>query len=180
MATFDEYKAKAEHALESLHTQLDELRVQADLAQAEARDRFEAAIDVLRHRQAQLKADLERAKAESGSTWQALAKQLEAGVDEAGDAFAKLATEIDAALGIDEDEHAAKTRIANARSEVPLGERVKFFARLVAAARVAESRAGPPDRTGGRGGRRPPDKSWPGASCRARRSGGPASSGRAR
>jgi hypothetical protein len=99
MASFDDYKAKAEHALESLHTQLDELRVQADLAQAEARDRFEAAIDTLRHRQAQLKADLERAKAEGGGTWQALAKKLEAGVDEAGDAFTKLATEIDAALG---------------------------------------------------------------------------------
>ena len=99
MATFDEYKQKAEHALESLRTQLDELRVQADLAQAEARDRFETAIDALRHRQAELKASLERAKAESGGTWQALAKQLEAGVDEAGDAFTKLAGEIDTALG---------------------------------------------------------------------------------
>ena len=99
MASFDDYKEKAEHALESLHTQLDELRVQATLAQAEASDRFEAAIDALRHRQAQLKADLERAKADSGGTWQALAQRLEAGVDEAGDAFTKLATEIDAALG---------------------------------------------------------------------------------
>ena len=99
MATFDEYRDKAEQALTSLHTQLDELRVQADLAQAEARDRFETAIDALRHRQAELKANLGRAKAESGGTWQALAKQLEAGVDDIGDAFTKLASEVDAALG---------------------------------------------------------------------------------
>jgi hypothetical protein len=99
MATFDDYKEKAEQALSSLHTQLDELRVQADLAQAEARDRFEAAIDGLRHQYAELKARLERAKAEGGGTWQALAKQLEEGVDDIGDAFDKLATEVDSALG---------------------------------------------------------------------------------
>jgi hypothetical protein len=99
MAGFDDYKQKAEHALEGLRTQLDELRVQANLAQAEARDRFEAAIDVLRHREAELKVSLERAKDETGGTWHALAKQVETGVDEMGDAFGKLAGEIDAALG---------------------------------------------------------------------------------
>ncbi len=98
MATFDQYQAKAKEALETLRAQLDELRVQADLAQAEARDKYEDAIDALRRRQSDLRARLDRAKDESGDTWQAIAKQVEAGVDEIGDAFTKLAAEIDTAL----------------------------------------------------------------------------------
>ena len=40
---------------------------------------------------------------------------------------------------VDEDEHAAKSRIVDARAEIPGGERVELFARCVAAARVAEA-----------------------------------------
>jgi len=41
MATQDEYRAKAREALEKLQQQIDELKVQANLAGAEARDRFD-------------------------------------------------------------------------------------------------------------------------------------------
>jgi hypothetical protein len=96
MATQDEYRAKARDALEKLQQQMDELRVQANLAGADARDRFEKAIDTLRKRQAELKVSLDRAAEKSGDAWKTTAKQFEEGFDSIGDAFSTLADEIDA------------------------------------------------------------------------------------
>src|SRR5262249_25708261 len=98
MATQEEYRAKARGALEKLQQQIDELRVQAHLAGAEARERFERAIDALRKRQAELKVSLDRAAEKSGDAWKSAAKQLEDGFDGIGDAFSSLADEIDANL----------------------------------------------------------------------------------
>ena len=98
MATQDEYRAKARDALDKLQTQIDELRVQANLAGAEARDRFEKAIDALRKRQAEAKVSLDRAAEMSGDAWKSTAKQIEEAVDDVGDAFSSLAEEIDANL----------------------------------------------------------------------------------
>jgi hypothetical protein len=98
MATQEEYRAKAREALEKLQQQIDELRVQANLAGAEARDGFERAIDALRKRQAEVRARLDQAGDASGDAWKNAAKQMEEAVDGVGDAFSSLAEEIDASL----------------------------------------------------------------------------------
>ena len=69
MATQEEYRAKAREALEKLQQQIDELRVQANLAGAEARDRFEQAIDALRKRQSEIRTRLDQAGDASGDAW---------------------------------------------------------------------------------------------------------------
>jgi predicted RNA-binding protein Jag len=98
MATQDEYRAKAREALEKLQQQIDELKVQANLAGAEARDRFEKGIDALRKRQSETRAKLDQAADASGDTWKNAAKQMEEAVDSIGDAFSTLADEIDTNL----------------------------------------------------------------------------------
>src|SRR5919109_5205836 len=85
MATQDEYRAKAREALEKLQQQIDELRVQANLAGAEARDRFDKAIDALRKRQAETRSKLDQAADATGDAWKNAAKQLEEAVDSVGD-----------------------------------------------------------------------------------------------
>jgi len=97
--TRNEYEAKAKAALDKLKTQLDELRVQADLAQAEARDRLEQAIDVLRKRQAEAKVRLDDAQSAGSDAWRSVARQAEQIVDDLGDAFSKLAGEVQSAVG---------------------------------------------------------------------------------
>jgi hypothetical protein len=98
MATQDEYRAKAKEALDKLQPQIDELRVQANLAGAEARERFEKAIDTLRKRQAEAKVSLDRAAEKSGDAWKNAAKQIEDAIDGIGDTFSTLADELDANL----------------------------------------------------------------------------------
>jgi hypothetical protein len=98
MATQDEYRAKAKEALDKLQTQIDELRVQANLAGAEARERFEKAIDALKKRQAEAKVRLDRAAEKSGGAWKNAARQMEEAIDGMGDTFSSLADEIDANL----------------------------------------------------------------------------------
>jgi hypothetical protein len=85
--------------LDKLKTQIDELRVQADLAQAEARDKLEAAIDALRTKQAEAKVKLDDAQTSGAETWKSVAQQVERVVDDLGDTFAKLATEVQTAVG---------------------------------------------------------------------------------
>src|SRR3954453_6763872 len=75
MATQDEYRAKAREALEKLQQQIDELKVQANLAGAEARDRLDKAIDALRKRQAETRTKLDQAADATGDAWKNAAKQ---------------------------------------------------------------------------------------------------------
>ena len=98
-STRSEYQDKAKAALEKLKAQLDELRVQADLAQAEARDRIDAAIDALRKRQGDAKVRLDDAQSAGSDAWKSAAKQVESVVDDLGDAFSKLAGDVQAAVG---------------------------------------------------------------------------------
>jgi hypothetical protein len=98
MTTQDEYRAKAREALEKLQQQIDDLRVQANLAGADARDRFEKAIDGLRKREGETRAKLDQAADATGDAWKNAAKQLEEAVDSVGDAFSALADEVDANL----------------------------------------------------------------------------------
>jgi uncharacterized phage infection (PIP) family protein YhgE len=95
----DRYQDQARSALDKLRTQVDELRVQADLAQAEARDRLQQGVDGLRGSENKAKAKLDEAQAAGADAWKSVAKQAEQVVDELGDAFSKLATEVQAAVG---------------------------------------------------------------------------------
>jgi chromosome segregation ATPase len=95
----NEYEEKAKAALEKLKGQIDDLRVQADLAQAEARDRLEQAIDALRKRQSEAKRRLDEAQSAGSDAWRSVAKQAEQIVDDLGDAFSKLAVEVQSAVG---------------------------------------------------------------------------------
>jgi uncharacterized phage infection (PIP) family protein YhgE len=98
-STRDRYQDQARSALAKLRTQVDELRVQADLAQAEARDRLQQGVEGLRGSETKAKAKLDEAQAAGADAWKSVAKQAEQVVDELGDAFSKLATEVQAAVG---------------------------------------------------------------------------------
>ena len=95
----DEYSEQARSALDKLRTQVDELRVQADLAGAEARDRLQAAIEQLRKAQGEAKLKLDDEQKAGGDAWKTVAKQAEGAVGDLGETFAKLADEVQAAVG---------------------------------------------------------------------------------
>jgi hypothetical protein len=94
-----QYSEQALSALDKLRGQLDELRVQADLASAEARDKLQQGIEALRKRQSEAKVKLGDAQDAGSGAWQTVAKQTESVVDDLGDAFGKLADEVQAAVG---------------------------------------------------------------------------------
>lgn len=94
-----EYEAEASSALEKIRTQIDELRVQADLASAEARDRLQKGVEALRKRQAEAKVKLDESREAGAGAWKSVAKQAEQAVDDLGDAFGKLADEVQTAVG---------------------------------------------------------------------------------
>ncbi len=94
-----EYREQAQSALEKLKTQIDELRVQADLAQAEVRDRLTPGIEALRKRQGEALTKLDDAQKAGGEAWKSVAKQAEQVVSELGDTFSKVAGEVQSAAG---------------------------------------------------------------------------------
>ncbi len=95
----DRYQAQARSALAKIRTQVDELRVQADLAQAEARDRLQQGVEGLRSRESKAKVKLDEAQVAGEDAWKTVAKQAEQVVDDLGDAFSKLAAEVQTAVG---------------------------------------------------------------------------------
>ena len=94
-----EYQQEAQSALDKIKTQIDELRVQADLAQAEARDRLQQGIEALRKRQGEAKSKLDDAQKAGSGAWKSVAEQAESVVSDLGDAFSKLAGEVQSAAG---------------------------------------------------------------------------------
>src|ERR1700730_6916929 len=74
MSTLEDYVAKAQAALDGLRPQLDELRVQADLAQAEARDRLQAGIAALQKAQTAAKTQLDQAARAGKDSWKSTAR----------------------------------------------------------------------------------------------------------
>ena len=86
MATQDEYRAKAREALEKLQQQIDELKVQANLAGADARDRYDKAIEALRKRQAETRSKLDQAADATGDAFSTLADEIDTNVRSAGSA----------------------------------------------------------------------------------------------
>ena len=97
-STKNSYQEQAQTALEKLRGQIDELRVQADLASADARDRLKETLDSLRKRQAEAKVKLDEAQGAGAEAWKAVAAQAEQLVDDLGDAVSKLADEVQGAL----------------------------------------------------------------------------------
>ena len=95
----DRYQTQARSALDKFRTQVDELRVQADLAQAEARDRLQQGVEGLRGNEGKAKAKLDEAQAAGADAWKSVARQAEQVVDELGDAFSKVAADVQSALG---------------------------------------------------------------------------------
>ena len=96
MTTEGEYRAKTHEALDKLWAQIDDLKKVAGDASAEARERFDQAIDTMKKRQAETKSKLDQAADTTGDAWKSTAKQVEDAVDALGDAFSNLADEIDA------------------------------------------------------------------------------------
>ena len=84
MSALDDYVAKARSALDGLRPQLDELRVQADLAQADARDRIQAGIAKVQQAQANAKSQIDQAAKSGQDTWLSTARQAEQTVNEVG------------------------------------------------------------------------------------------------
>ncbi len=78
----DDYVAKARSALDGLRPTLDEMRVQADLAQSEARDRLQAGIAKVQQAQAAAKSQLDDAARAGQDTWKSTARQAEQAVDD--------------------------------------------------------------------------------------------------
>jgi len=98
-STRDRWQTQARGALDKLRGQVDELRVQADLAQAEARDRLQQGVEGLRGGEAKAKVKLDEAQAAGADACKNVARQTEQVVDDLGDAFSKLASEVQAAVG---------------------------------------------------------------------------------
>jgi uncharacterized phage infection (PIP) family protein YhgE len=99
MGIKDEYLPKAQAALNQLQTQIDELKVQADLAKAEARDRLEAAMAEMYKRQSEAKIKLDDAQKAGADAFKSVATQAEQAVDDLGTALSKVSDELQAASG---------------------------------------------------------------------------------
>jgi hypothetical protein len=99
VSTLDDYVAKAQAAVEGIRPQLDELRVQADLAQAEARDRLQAGIAALQKAQLAAKAQLDQAARAGKDTWKTTAQQAEQAVDDLGTQLQQVAEQLQSTVG---------------------------------------------------------------------------------
>jgi len=99
VSTLDEYVAKARTALDQLRPQVDELRVQADLAQTEARDRLQGGLAALQRAQANAKAQLDQAAQASQGTWRSTARQAEQAVNDVGAQLQALVEQLQGSVG---------------------------------------------------------------------------------
>ena len=99
MSALDDYVAKAQAAVDGIRPQLDELRVQADLAQAEARDRLQAGITALQKAQLAAKAQLDQAARAGKDTWKTTAQQAEQTVDDLGTQLQQVVEQLQSTVG---------------------------------------------------------------------------------
>jgi len=99
VSTLDEYVAKARTALDQLRPQVDELRVQADLAQTEARDRLQSGLSALQKAQANAKAQLDQAAQAGQGTWKSTARQAEQAVNDVGAQLQALVEQLQGSVG---------------------------------------------------------------------------------
>jgi ABC-type transporter Mla subunit MlaD len=99
MSTLDDYVTKARSALDGVRPQLDELRVQADLARAEARDRLQTGFAAVQRAQSRAKQQLDEATRTGQDTWQSTARQAEQTVNEVGTQLQALVEQVQGAVG---------------------------------------------------------------------------------
>jgi hypothetical protein len=99
VSALDDYVAKARSALDGVRPTLDELRVQADLAQAEARDRLQAGIAKVQEAQVKAKAQLDEAARAGQGTWKTRARQAEQAVDDVGAQLQALIDQLQGRVG---------------------------------------------------------------------------------
>mgnify|MGYP001247403948 CR=1 FL=1 len=99
MSALDDYVAKAQAAVDGIRPQLDELRVQADLAQAEARDRLQAGIAALQKAQLAAKTQLDQAARAGKDTWKTTAQQAEQAVDDLGTQLQQVVDQLQKTVG---------------------------------------------------------------------------------
>ena len=99
MSTLDDYVTRARSALDQVRPQLDELKVQADLARAEARDRIQHGIAAVQQAQSKAKQQLDQANQAGHDTWQSTARQAEQAVNEVGTQLQAVVDQVQGAVG---------------------------------------------------------------------------------
>ena len=99
MSTLDDYVTKARAALEQIRPQLDELRVQADLAQGVAKERLQKSIAAIQNAQARAKQQLDQATKAGQGTWRSTAEKAEQALNDAGAQLQALVDQVQGAVG---------------------------------------------------------------------------------
>ena len=94
MSALDDYLAKARAALDGVRPQLDDLKVQANLAQADVKDRLQAGIAKVQQAQAKAKVQLDEAAKSGQGTWRTTARQAEHTVNEVGEQLQQVAEQV--------------------------------------------------------------------------------------
>lgn len=89
------YEATAEAKMQKLGAQIDELQVKANLAEADAKVKYQEQIDALQVRQAEAKAKFEVLKGSAESAWEELQSGVESAWKELQIACDKAKSELD-------------------------------------------------------------------------------------
>jgi hypothetical protein len=77
MKTKEEYQVEMEAQIAKLQTKIDELKVQAALAKADAKDKYHEQIEVLNDKYEFARVKLQELKASSGNAWEDIKAGLE-------------------------------------------------------------------------------------------------------
>ena len=93
MSPTEEYMERARTALDQLRTEIDAFRVQADLGEAEIRERFHQGIHTLRGLQQDAYERLDQVQAATVDGWHQIAEQVENAITTTGDAYERLVNE---------------------------------------------------------------------------------------
>ena len=89
MATKQEYQQKMEAQLQTLQTKIDELKVKASLAKADAKDAYEEQIATLNAKQQEAQLKFQEIQASSESAWQDMKAGMENAWNDLQNAFNK-------------------------------------------------------------------------------------------
>lgn len=87
-----EYQRKMEAQIEKIQSQIDELKVKASLAKADAKDAYQEQIDTLNSKYSIATSKLEQLKDSSGNAWEEMKTGLERAWGELQDSFNKAST----------------------------------------------------------------------------------------
>ncbi|HEV2309302.1 MAG TPA: hypothetical protein VGU73_02170 [Acidimicrobiia bacterium] len=94
MSALDDYLAKARAALDGVRPQLDDLKVQANLAQADAKERLQAGFAKVQQAQAKAKTQLDEASKSGQDTWRTTARRAEQTVNDVGSQLQDVAEQV--------------------------------------------------------------------------------------